>query len=769
MIKRGKSRFISSLCILQIFLIVSFVFAFSFVMNAGIVSGQDENISEFNRDVGSPGIQTGIEWATGPGKIASPAPTSSTGLNLRIGKAETITEYVSAKDAEAIIANINGKPTEIAKLKSTIPLDGKNPIWGAVTKDGETINIPSSEAEKLLSDGTIKKSTSSSSSGFLGGIFGATPFGLSGTAAHLTTGLIWGATAALIGKLAGGLFGLDKQQSNALSLSLFGGVFTYRSLSQGLLGEGFLKSYALPIGIGVGVAIFLFMYKKESKKLVTFQCLPWEPPIGGNSCEKCNKDPLRLCSEYRCKSLGQACQILNPGTQEERCAWVNPGDVNSPTITPWKDALKPIGLLNYIPDTTIRPPNRGVKIIDSRNSNGCLEPFTPLEFGVELNEPAQCKIDFNRNNTFANMQYYFGENNLYRYNHTQKMRLPAPKSELLGTESPLLQNDNTMSLFARCQDANGNVNEDAFVFTFCVDESPDTTPPIIEGTSIIQNGAVQFNIDKVPIDVYTNEPAICKWSRGNKAYEEMENSMTCNTDASAVNANLQYTCNGELTGIANQQNNDFYFRCQDTEGNTNVQSYKLTLRGSQELNIISASPNNETVSGATTTVPIALQVKTDDGADEGIALCYFSNTGTEGSYIPMFNTNSFEHSQSLDLINGDYTYHFRCVDAGGNSAETSIKFKVFVDKEIPKVVRAYKDLDALKIVTDENAQCVYSLNNCNYVFDEGNALLYSNPNIKRNHFAEWNTKNTYYIKCRDEKGNEPSPNSCSIVINAVNL
>jgi len=347
--------------------------------------------------------------------------------------------------------------------------------------------------------------------------------------------------------------------------------------------------------------------------------------------------------------------------------------------------------------------------------------------------------------------------------------LPAPNSGLLGAESPLLQNDNTMSLFARCQDANGNVNEDAFVFTFCVDPSPDTTPPIIEGTSIIQNGAVQFNVDKVPIEVYTNEPAVCKWSRGNKAYNDMENSMSCANTADAVNADLQYTCSGELTGIVNQQNNDFYFRCQDTEGNTNVQSYKLTLRGSQELNIISASPNNETVSGASTTVPVTLSLKTDDGADEGTALCYFSNNEAEGTYIPMFNTNSFEHSQSLDLTNGNYNYYFRCVDAGGNSAETSIAFRVFVDKEIPKVVRAYKDLDALKIVTDENAECVYSLNSCNYVFDEGNALLYSNPNIKMNHFAEWNTKNTYYIKCRDEKGNEPSPNSCSIVVNAVNL
>jgi hypothetical protein len=503
---------------------------------------------------------------------------------------------------------------------------------------------------------------------------------------------------------------------------------------------------------------------------VTFQCLPWEPPLGGNKCEECNSDRFRPCSQYRCKSLGQACEIVNAGTEEEACTWVNPGDVNSPTIQPNEEALRPIGLLDYVPDTTIRPPNRGVKITDSRNTNGCLEPFTPLEFGVKVNEPAQCKIGFDRAQTFETMEYYFGESNLYRYNHTQKMRLPSPKESLLGAGSPLLENDANMDLFVRCQDANGNVNEDAFIFTFCVDPSPDTTPPIIEGTSIINNGAVQFGVDKVPIEVYTNEPATCKWSRQSKGYDDMENAMTCNLGADRVNADLQYTCSGDLTGIKNNAENKFYFRCQDTEGNTNVQSYPLTLRGSQELNIVEIDPEEgETVTGATSSVPVTLSVRTDDGSDEGLALCYFSNTGVEGSYIPMFETNSFEHYQELDLTNGNYNYYFRCVDAGGNSAEATVGFSVFVDTVEPKVVRVYKDLDALKIVTDEDAQCVYSLTDCNYVFDEGQSLLYSNPSIKKNHFAEWNTKNTYNIKCKDERGNEPSPNSCSIIVSAVDL
>ncbi|MAG38369.1 hypothetical protein CMI45_03220, partial [Candidatus Pacearchaeota archaeon] len=119
--------------------------------------------------------------------------------------------------------------------------------------------------------------------------------------------------------------------------------------------------------------------------------------------------------------------------------------------------------------------------------------------------------------------------------------------------------------------------------------------------------------------------------------------------------------------------------------------------------------------------------------------------------------------------NGDYDYFIRCVDAGGNSAEVVTEFTVFVDIVAPAVTRAYRDLDALKIVTNEDAECVYSLNDCNYVFDEGLSLLYSNPEIKESHFAEWKNNAIYHVKCRDEKGNEPSPNECSLVVSAVDI
>ncbi len=600
---------------------------------------------------------------------------------------------------------------------------------------------------------------------------------------NLVEGLVWSIAVVGVIQTVGRLAGADEELINTLSVSAAAGIIGGKALyglfgasSQGVSGSGGLlasQSWYGPltgtvIGAAIAVGIFIALYSKEKKKLVKFQCLPFEPPLGGAKCEECNKDPFRPCSEYRCRSLGQACQILNPGTAEEKCAWVNPKDVTSPTIETWKDVLTKG--LNYIPDSTIRPPNRGVKVV--RGNADCLEAFTPLEFGIVTNEPAQCKIDYSLTKSLDEMKFFFEGTNYYRYNHTQKMKLPGPDSAQ-GELAPELKNDGTFSLFARCRDANGNENVDAFVFNFCVDPSPDTTPPIIEGTSIVQKGFVRFNADSTPIEVYVNEPAQCKWSRQSKNYDDMENDMICDTEAFQINADLNYVCGGNLTGIKNNEENKFYFRCKDgpdktdSERNVMVQSYELTLRGSQLLNILNVGPNG-TIFGSTDSVSVDLRVITDDGAEEGKSICYFSNTGEQDSYIAMFETNSFEHKQSLDLTAGDYKYFFRCIDAGGNSAEDNTEFSVVIDKNAPTVTRAYRE-EGLKIVTNEDAECVYSLNSCNYVFNEGLPLLYSNPSIRKNHFVEWQENRVYYIKCRDLYGNQPSPNECGIVVRASEL
>ena len=73
-------------------------------------------------------------------------------------------------------------------------------------------------------------------------------------------------------------------------------------------------------------------------------------------------------------------------------------------------------------------------------------------------------------------------------------------------------------------------------------------------------------------------------------------------------------------------------------------------------------------------------------------------------------------------------------------------FSVATDFQSPTVIRVYNENSQLKIVTDENAKCVYGTNDCNYDFSDGVALT-TTDGIE--HTTDWNTNDNYYIKCQD--------------------
>jgi hypothetical protein len=339
-------------------------------------------------------------------------------------------------------------------------------------------------------------------------------------------------------------------------------------------------------------------------------------------------------------------------------------------------------------------------------------------------------------------------------------------------------------LYVMCQDANGNVgvgniNEDVYTFKFCVDKSPDTTQPVIEGFSIPSESFVAYNQDSAQVELYINEPAECKWSTQSKDIKDMENKMACAESASQFNLDLTYTCTANLTGIKNREENKYYFRCNDhpewkgtsKEGdrNPNTQSIEYILKGSRPLDIIKVEPN-ETVSGSTEAVSVDLKVETSNGAQEnGNATCLVSENRTENFEL-MSETNSYSHKQTLSLGNGDYTYYFRCIDAGGNMAKSNTTFRVSVDKFSPVAARVYKDEEkGLKVVTDEDAQCVYSISSCNYKFEDGQKMSYAKPDERQASFVDWNVNNIYYVKCMDDYKNQPDESKCSIVIKASDL
>jgi hypothetical protein len=615
----------------------------------------------------------------------------------------------------------------------------------------------------------------------------------------LFNGLAWGGLVAGVFQLLGAFGILDQELADALSISSFAGIMGWQGAhaisafaNGGFTGGASTLPVGLApvIGLGIGVAVFFATYEETKQELIKFQCFPWEPPLGGHDCHKCNEDPLMPCSEYRCKSLGQACELLNPGTDEELCDWVGENDVIAPTIRPWEEALKP-GSLEYVSFGNVEdatPPTLGYEIRNTETDSGCLVPYSKIEFGIEADEPAQCKIDFELKDTYTEMGDYLGESRTYKLQHAHtNFRIPELDEEAVF---PVVGDDVTM--YIRCVDYNGNEydgnGEDgvALAFRFCIDPGPDTEPPVIEGFSINSGSPVRFEIDNIPdFEVYVNEPAECAWSRDNKAYEAMVqerneagNPLECFTDPHSINADLNYICTGTLTGINDGVENTFYFRCQDfndeTGQNFNRDSTPLVLLGTEPLTIESTGPT-DIINSATLTKLVNLTVETahgaGQGADEGLSTCSYSTISTEddpdySSYVKMDHTYSYEHWHTLELGQGTYTYYFICNDDGNNLAFGETTFTINVDTLAPRVSRVYKEGDQLMFITDEDADCYYSESNCNYNTDEalGFELIKSSFDRLDLHQIDWNPEATYYVKCKDMNGKEPSPNACTIIV-----
>ncbi|MEK6848648.1 MAG: hypothetical protein AABX65_03375, partial [Nanoarchaeota archaeon] len=425
----------------------------------------------------------------------------------------------------------------------------------------------------------------------------------------------------------------------------------------------------------------------------------------------------------------------------------------------------------YKPDNAIHPPDNGVKIVNKEATDGCIKAFTPLSFGVIADEPSQCKIDYNRTRKFEEMTYFVGNSNLFAYNHTQTLSLPGP--DAINANAPELKNDGKYNLYVRCKDGNNNQNDALLVFSFCVEKGPDGTPPKIEGTSVANNMPVQYGLNQTEIETYLNEPSDCRWSRANMIYDKMENTMSCSNSITEMNNQMLYKCKTTLNGLQDRKDNSFFFRCKDqpwlgnsSDRNTNTESYKFTIKGTQPLNIIDIKPNG-TIKGGTTLATTYLELTTDNGYNYGDATCYYSTTGIEKDYILMYETGKNKHKQRLDLPSGLYTYYFQCVDLGGNSVRNSTTFTAEVDTQAPKVARVYNENGKLKILTDQKSVCSYSNNEekkCNFQINEGINMPYANST---EHSAEWKPLN-YYVKCTDLNDIQPLPTECSIIVRPKN-
>jgi hypothetical protein len=701
---------------------------------------------------------------------------SCDGLGCSVGVCKPDTKSTTSNSEwQSTVSTISAIPTTIGTIKGLVGGGGKE---AAATGTSSSL-------------GTFLFGTETAS-GTWTGVGGGTTASTTDVLSSLGAIVIWAAIAFVVGRYLGEQLGLNTQQSQSLGYALAAGTIvglavTSDSIMLALGGAALTGPQGLAIGLVVAFITFIVLAKKSSVDVMQYSCSQWDAQNGRDltaaqkkaRCELCNEQKDLVCTEYQCRSLGQGCILINEESSgKQLCIWNNTQDINPPIIKPWEDAL--LDDFKYTPDNTISPPDRGVKIaytgtesVTSDGNTKCAPAYTPISFGVQLDKPARCKINPLKLDNYSEMADVYMGRGIREYN--QSFSLSLPSAEALEAENITVDNGGKYELYVRCEDANGNSNVGNFVFKFCINQGPDTTPPLIISTNILDGQPVAYGQKSINLDLYVNEPSECKWSYLDKDYKSMENNMTCATSVAEINSQQTYTCRGNLTGLKDSQDNKFYFRCKDQPNlkgtakennrNVNTQSFPLTLIGTRPLVIEKVGPKG-IVEDSTDIVRVNLSVETAAGYDEGKAICSFSDSGDAGSYVDFFYGydiepfSQYQHSQQLGLGEGNYTYFIRCRDKGGNIDDANVSFSVKTDISSPIAVRVYKEENYLKLITDESGKCVYSNFGCTYLFNDGTEM--TSPK-EREYYTEWNINSDFYIKCEDNYGNQPLPNQCSII------
>ncbi len=509
-----------------------------------------------------------------------------------------------------------------------------------------------------------------------------------------------------------------------------------------------------PIGfiIALVIVIFIAVMKiigvgDDKDKAIVFNCLPWQPPTGGDNCGDCGDDGSP-CSKYSCQSLGQTCRFLNEGTGQEECVDIAPNDITPPVIIPGAQ-FKDFEFVNVS--------DRGVKIV-SKIGDGCIPVYTPMLIGIELDKEGACRYDVAADTAYDDMEFSFSYG-LYKPNHTMSMSIPVPAGEELPSYDPDARAD--YNLYIRCENANGYKNERDYVMSFCVRPGQDITPPRINFG--LESGYAKHDVTSKIVRIYTNEPAQCKWDSEDKSYASMANIMTCDQSLNQQTA-FGWGCTSEFQIV--KEHNVFYIRCEDkpweadiSKRNINQESTQLTITKTKKLEIISAEPDGETIQGLVEPVSVEVMLTTSGGIN-GEARCQYSFVGN--TYVDFLETLGKVHKQTFEsFTSGKKKMFLRCKDLADNIAEKTISFDVELDTTPPKVTRVYYDARGLVVKTNEPATCAISAESCYFEFE--NATLMSG--FENEHFISPEKGKEYFIRCKDNLGNMKG--SCDINIKVV--
>ena len=582
-----------------------------------------------------------------------------------------------------------------------------------------------------------------------------------GIGAGLDPAVTWALIGA--GTLGGAVAGAAVASSVAAGTGIGTGLFGTTTIFGATLAFGPIGLIILAVVIIIIVIFTALGIGKTKKKIVEFQCQPWQPVLGGEKCGECGKDGYP-CSKYACQSLGQTCRLINEDTAEEKCIDISPNDISAPIIKPWREALSLGYRYEQISDN-------GFKIANEEN-DGCLASYTNLISGISLNEPGYCRYNIKHTNSFDEMNNDeggdFGNRNLFLDKHAQLFTMPDLTSLVPGHD-PNRRAD--FNFYVRCIDGNGNGKDSQeYIINFCVKPGEDKTAPIVRGREPLRE-EIKFDANKLDAGIFINEPATCRWSLNDNKYDDMENNFECENDIVDIASIFGWECKTKFP--IEKDESKFYVRCKDQpwygenwqgEGSDFIEKNEskrnempvpyefIAKRTKTSLKIDYIKPSNDTLVFGVQPATVILEVKTSGGVDDKATCKLF---GSE-----MQETFGTIHKQTFNQIYaGEYEFPVICEDLVGNSAQAVSKFKVEIDVDAPKVTRAYKQEGSLIIVTNENAECrfVNGEDGCGFDFANG-SLMSGNEKI---HSFDFN-RDAYNIKCSDNWGNVPG--ECNVIV-----
>ncbi|MEM2933059.1 MAG: hypothetical protein QW622_02535, partial [Candidatus Pacearchaeota archaeon] len=703
-----------------------------------------KNTKEYERRLGGPGGDDGHTKDKGTVNIAQNLPWENYEANLQ--PKHTIPPGDFSALIEAQTGRQEGYTLPPISQKIEMPEGG---YFLGIKWSGWNLNeLDESEQAKVLWWGNAL--------GWGGGSWLLGESGTTGGAAfwEVFSGAILG---GLIGYYAGNLvingFGLDKYMPPgwedflvfaATGLGVGAGI-TYAVSSGATAAATAWAAFGIGMAIILTIALIVALIGIRAKIYTyTFECKPWQPPLGGANCNLCNDIPER-CTEYKCKSLGQACDYIQEG-EVGKCIEINPGDVIPPKIIgPWQQVLETSNL------SSSEQSESGFRImaLDENQQEMCIEQFSLKTFGIQTDEISYCKYDFKHTDSYDNMAFDFDGG--WNMNHSITTRFSD-------------QQKGDLSIYVRCSDRRGNKNPTEYIIRTCITEY-DRTAPILLNINPVSRSYLAYGQTSKYVEIRINEDAGCSWSLTDKPYELMENNFTCG-EPIPIGAFEMVTCNTTVTGLT-QGENHVYIKCKDWSNNTNTESLPsreglILYKSLSPLSVSVTEPMNNADLVFGNEINVQLRAETSGGVD-GKADCSYSFSGFN-TMVPFFRTGDTQHTQQFNaFIPGEKTIYVKCRDIAGNEANTTVTFKVSRDITPPTVTRVYNKDSSLYIETNEDATCKYTHVDCNFEFEDGDSMIGS----EKEHTIPWKIGKKYYIKCMDNYGNRPD--KCSIVVSATSV